>query len=70
MENGCLDDCQITVTFRVIPYCNHLEFDSTCLWCADALRVYRELQKLPQQYVGHSNHTRVIVVEAINPLEP
>lgn len=65
MNKDDIDDCQITVTLRVYPYCNHREFDPTCLWCADAQRIYRELLDIPRKY--SLQHTKVAVIEGINP---
>lgn len=61
-----LDDKQIIVVLRVYPYCNHPDYDPTCLWCVDAQRVYRELLDLQREY--STQRTKVAVVEAQNPI--
>jgi hypothetical protein len=61
-----IDDKQITITFRIYPYCNHQEFEPTCLWCADAQRVYKKLLEIQREY--SVQRTKVAVVDSNNPV--
>lgn len=40
---------KITLELAILPYCNHPKFVETCLWCADAQRVYREIRDLQKK---------------------
>lgn len=39
----------ITVTFEIYPRCQHVEFNSQCIWCADTKRIAREANKKLQE---------------------
>ena len=58
----------ITVSLDVLPCCNHVDFVSTCIWCADAERVANETFRmiLDLQRKTARERSKIIVTSGVH----
>ena len=49
-----------TITLQIHPRCNHRTLDKSCIYCADAQRVFREVLDMQKDSMGSSTKIQVI----------